>query len=128
MAISRADPGLRNLLWKLNDKGFTTISSCSGLRADHGGSTTIKLDAEYEALRRGYIQFQVNSKNKRVEEAATKAGLTVFYVDKVKPLWSHSTWQPALEVSIGTEHDIELPSDKDIQATWKRFSYYLLGY
>jgi hypothetical protein len=116
--IASADEGLRYLLTQLNDAGYHTIGSCSGLMVDH------------DRFRNSYIQFIETSNGEWIEQAAKKAGLMVRRF-KTKPLWWWSYPDtPTIEVAFspvtqrGTYPD---NSDDLIRRKWRSFRYHLLG-
>ena len=75
------DRSIAALIDRLNDNGYKTNSSCSGLAIDHPGQPLYDPDDEYQVSTYGFIRFDgLNKKREdRVRSAAKKHGLDFAY-------------------------------------------------
>lgn len=110
--IEGCDPGVVRLVKKLNESGFATVTSCSGMLTDHG----------WKKPEQSYVAFLDESpeRTKRIEEAAKKTGLEVTFPE-YKPLWYWSSYSPCIELRTTGQK-----SDEDIHQTWTKFEKELL--
>lgn len=68
--IGKIDVSIADFIQALNEQGFKTLSSCSGLAKEH-----TKLDIPYRL--NGYVSFVPNEKIKEVKKAGKKRDLLV---------------------------------------------------
>lgn len=114
--ISGCDPGLIRLVRKLNESGYTTTGSCSGLTEDHKRSP-----------QHSYLWFAKTDKDKanNLVKAADSAGLLITYHGEVL-MWGH----PGKEIQFEMM-EVRSPrrpkTDEEIHQAWDKFEKELLG-